>query len=193
MNIGLKNKEIGVKNNQGLSLIELIVVVALMGIIGTIAITSFGLLNGQEARECAENISAALDKGKIYSMTKSGTLEAYLEITKKSDGYYVQYYIPKKAVAVQNAGEWVLCESSKIGKASVEMVCSFETGGDRTISEGVILRFYFDRLTGAFKKTMIIGPYTEEFYCKTIRVSKGKSYQLDLVPITGKHTLKRIE
>ena len=102
-------------NNKGFSLVELIIVVAIMAVMGSFIFFSFGLLTGQDARKCANNISTVLDKEKNYALTKSTEVDCCVEISLGSDGYYATYYVPDKAVG----GTPVQIEKQEIGKKSV--------------------------------------------------------------------------
>lgn len=53
------------KENRGFSLVELLVVVAIMGIMIGFVFIGLPLLNGQHARKCANNMSAALGKKEL--------------------------------------------------------------------------------------------------------------------------------
>ena len=87
------------KDDRGFSLVELIIVVAIMAVMGGFLFYGFSLLTGQNAKECANDLAAALNKEKNQALTKSATVDCYLELMHKSDGYYVRYYIPASAIA----------------------------------------------------------------------------------------------
>jgi prepilin-type N-terminal cleavage/methylation domain-containing protein len=74
------------KNNRGLSLVEIIVVVAILSvIIGTVSI-GFGLVSTKSATECAKNIQISLERCRINTMGKK---QGCIAIYKKTDGIYI--------------------------------------------------------------------------------------------------------
>ena len=83
------------RDDKGFSLVELVVVIAIMAVMGGVLIYSFSLVTGQEARQCASNLSTALNKAKNVALTKSGSSDAFMELSRETDGgYVVQYFVP---------------------------------------------------------------------------------------------------
>ena len=178
------------KDNKGFSLVELVVVIAIMAVLTGFIFYSFSLLTGQDARQCASNLSTALDKEKNYALTRSGTADCYLELTKTTDGYFVAYYVPKNAlVDGTGAGDYVELEKQKLGKKNVDISCTLG-GSAVTVTEAAPLRVVYDRVSGAFKKVSV-GSSTGE--CTKITVKRGRTYELTLYTATGKHDLTRTD
>lgn len=190
------------KDNKGFSLVELIIVVAIMAILLGMVFYSFSLMVGQYARECANNTSAVLDKEKNYALAKSATVDCYVEIVKReNDGYYARYYVPKSAIT-QN--EWVLEEEQKLGKHKVEMTFTLENTGDVTLDADTSVKIVFNRSSGAFKGAVVddgsdgdagslpdmSAPGIEK--CTKITIIHGRTYEIQLYPSTGKHVLSRL-
>lgn len=194
-------------DNKGYSLVELVIVIAIISAIGGMAIYSISLLIGQYARECANNTSAVLDKEKNYALTKSATVDCYVEIVMKDDdGYYARYYVPGSAITKT---DWVLIEEQKIGKKSVSMVATLVNSGtgvsrEVTIDSDTSIKIVYNRTSGAFKGTIesdgsggdagylpsmsVIG--NEQ--CTKIMIEQGREYEIQLYPATGKHVLSRL-
>lgn len=184
------------KNNKGYSLIELVVVVAIMAVLTSVVAYSYGIVSGKEARQCAGNISTALDKAKNYAMAKSGSSDAYLLIRKDSaEGWVADYYFPDSAVS--GGCHWV--EKEKLGKKAVEVECEL-TSGTRALDETTGICIYFNRITGAFKEAKLvtvqsdgsINGVIETAECKTIRVKRGKVYEITCTIATGKNEVERV-
>ncbi|MCR5421980.1 MAG: type II secretion system GspH family protein [Lachnospiraceae bacterium] len=72
------------RDNKGFSLIELIVIMALIGILGTFFITNLGAINYTAAKGCANSIKTAIGKTRIKTMGKK---ETYLYIYKDGNRY----------------------------------------------------------------------------------------------------------
>lgn len=181
--------------NKGYSLIELIVVIAILAVLGGVVVYSVSMLTGQEARECANNLSTALDKEKNYALTKSATADCYMELEKRDSGLYAVYYVPKNAIVkADEADAYIKAEEQKIGKKSVILEVLFE--GDAPVDATVIsgtqsVRIYYNRADGSFKKAAAVGAVSKTGYCKKMIVTRGKTYELELFKDTGIHKLSR--
>lgn len=69
-------KRIGKTDNKGMSLVEIIVVLAFMAIIGGLAGYGLGLINNKPVEECAKKVEMALNRSRTNSMGKK---EAWVE------------------------------------------------------------------------------------------------------------------
>lgn len=188
------------KENRGFSLVELLVVVAIMGIMIGFVFIGLPLLNGQHARKCANNMSAALGKEKNYALAKSGSVDCYMELLLDTDGYHVKYYIPKSAVVTgTNPADWVLLEDEVIGSSQVDVTCELEDHTSVDIVAGQSVKLVYDRANGACKDSYE-GDGSEvglnDSYgspCVKITFDRGKKYEITLYPDTGKHALERVD
>lgn len=195
------------KNNKGFSLVELIIVVAIMTILLGMVFYSFSLMVGQYARECANNTSAVLDKEKNYALAKSATVDCYVEIIyRENDGYYARYYVPGSAITKT---VWVLDEEQKLGKQKVSMEFTLENAGagttdNVTLDADTSVKIVFNRSSGAFKGAVVAdgsegdaGSLPDMLtlgskQCTKITITQGRTYEITLYPSTGKHVLSRV-
>ena len=203
------------KNNRGYSLVELVIVIAIIAVMGTFMFLGFGLLTGQNARECANDLSAALDKEKNYALTRSAMVDCYLELVYHDNAYYVRYWQPRNAyVRGTSEDDWVMAEEEKIGKGSVT-VKYYLPGEDRKQYKDVghsvkdkSLKFVFDRVSGAYKLFLesdgTKGAMKEingtaqikggtEVSCAGITVYSARAYDIEIYEATGKHVLTRVD
>lgn len=184
------------KDNKGFSMVEIVVVIALMAVVVSIFAYSFSLVTGQDARQGANNISTVLDKAKNYSLTKSASSDAYVEITKEAKGYFATYYAPESPVnahATAGSADYKQLEKEQIAKKAVLITVTMKDAGSFDIMETLKLRIYYDRVSGAFKEAVLVSAGSEtRAYCEEIKIVRGRTYLIKLYAPTGKHTLERI-
>ena len=78
-------------NNQGISLVEVIIVLAIMAIIGGALFLSTSVATDKHVTSCAEKIASAIEQTRNLAMGKQG---AYIEIWKDTgDTVYLQMYV----------------------------------------------------------------------------------------------------
>ena len=81
----VKRNRIGKPHDQGFSLVELVVVIAIMAVLGGLFITGLNLIFGLPSRECARELKSELEKVRTDAMGKT---EASLYLYKAADGIY---------------------------------------------------------------------------------------------------------
>lgn len=161
-------------NNKGFSLTELIVVIAIMGVIMIGGMITTGLLYSASAKEASSKLNSALNKTRTECMSKSS---ASILIEEKSDSrYYFTYDIAGKK-------QEVLFGDSRV-------VISYEDSEEdtTTITGNEKLTISFDRETGAFKQ---INEEGNPIYCREIYIEAGhKTYTIQCERLTGKTIVK---
>jgi len=183
------------KNNAGFSLVELVVVIAIMAVlVGVIAI-GYNSITGTDARECMSDLNAYL------SETKTGTLgKDYqeLKLYATTDGekrvdFVIYQYVADPAAPGAVLPDMVpnISRTETIGKKSVEITCTFSDGNVIAINPaGDTVTLAFNRASGAFVAAKINDTQTTA-YCTLIQVTKGsKVYTMELIPTTGKHRMQ---
>ena len=167
--------------NNGVSLVELIVIIAVMAILSTGALSMIGLLTGRAARECAQDTVSALSRIRVLTLSKSGgapdsglasDADVYLEIINSGDGYI---YI-RQIVNGENVDE------IKVSAPSVNIYAV--VGGNGIDLTGQDIRIAYDRSTGAFLK------YSDQGYMTALIFDQGKTYTIQMTPTTGKADLE---
>ena len=175
----MKNK------NAGFSLIELIVVIAVMVIVVGIGATWIGNISGYRARECAGKVASSLTGAKVKSLSKQqNTGDAYWELKKdSSDGkYYVTVYYPEYS----GGGFTLIEETSKVGKTSNLKVTYTDVDGSHEVDSANPLKLCYDRSTGALYEGSS-GSVDKTKNISAINVSNGaRSYKIEIVAKTGK-------
>lgn len=161
------------KNNQGFSLVELIVVIALMAILVGGVISYVGTYGSTKVKNCAKEIESHFSETKVCAMSKS---QAYMIIYANDTGVYV------KSVQGSNS------ETEKIGEKGLKVSYRNERNGTTYTTVGTTeaagLKIEFDRASGACKKM------ADDKYCYAIQVTNGTStYTVNIEPITGKSSM----
>ncbi len=112
------------KNNKGFSLVELVIVIAIMGIALTMLAANFGYMSSSAAKGCANSLKTAIGQTRIETMGKK---ETYLYVYKDGDGYSI-----KTVNKGSKTGDPVTVESDEqIAKNKVFISYTIKTtGGD---------------------------------------------------------------
>lgn len=166
-----------IRNSKGFSLVELIVVAAIIGICIGLASLSVSVVFSSLAMKCSNSINAELSKCRINAMSRAA--DVYLRLYCDADGNVIADYCEGGAVV----------SSEEVGGSRVTV--TFETDTEHTLSYsgGVDLCLTFRRDSGALVTLKSDGS-DAEYQCTKITVSGGgRSYIITLVPATGAHTV----
>ena len=156
------------KNNRGFTLIELIVVIAVMSIIAGVSSSVISSVSKQELKNFVNSYDAMLSECKIETL--SGMKNPSLSIVVE-DGEY-------RAVLYENG---VVVKKEYLGEDY--LTCKFYTS-DGTENTGT-LTIRYDRTTG----TMTTSPSGVSKV--SVSNKKGTTYSVELIPQTGYHRVVR--
>ena len=169
---GMYTMKIGRKTeNSGITIIELIIVIAIVSILisGTIAVTQY--ISYGNAKKCATTINTALTQVQLENMGKRDV--TYLYLYTIDNNYYMKIWNHK----IIDKSE--LTNGRKIANGSVSIL--YQTKESETknlLDENTVLKIAFDKRTGAFLNS--------NYYSKLI-IEGRVTYAIHMVKKTGKH------
>jgi prepilin-type N-terminal cleavage/methylation domain-containing protein len=127
-------------DNKGISLIEIIIVLAIMALIGGIVVLSTQVATNKHVNACAEKIGSALEQTRSLVMGKQS---GYLEIYQLAGDYvYVRMYIDGAPYS----------DPVAVGHPGVIVNYTKEDGSTGVLTAGAALNIYFSR-NGSVKTT----------------------------------------
>lgn len=141
-------KEETILNNKGYSLLEAIVIIAILGVLTGFMATSSGLFDGRRVKACADSVSSLLDKVRLANLGKD---EVTLTIYKDTD-QAIKAKIVTKIMSRNDSIEKTFIED--VSDDNVEMSYSTDISGSAENPAGAAgMVFNFNRNTGAIKDT----------------------------------------
>lgn len=176
----MKNK------NAGFSLIELIIVIAVMVIVVGIGASWIGRISGYRARECNSKVQSTLTGSKVKALSKQkNTGDAYWELYKDSgdNRYYVKTHYPNYGAGASDE------EVVKVGKSSNLTIKYTDKNGEHTVDASSPLKLCYDRSTGAIYviEGGAVKKGADDLNISKITTSIGsRSYHTEIVAKTGK-------
>lgn len=187
--------------NRGYSLIEMIVVVAMIAIAGSILFLSINTKYALEMRQCAKTVNSALAKVKIDTLSKTGNV--CLHLYTQSDGVYMDIW--ENGTKLEETND--LGQINKIGKKTVGITYTVRAAvsGDISIPiplDGTGIVIAFNRSDGSLKTigaalniakesygSTYTPPNPDDSYNSITFTGAGSSMTITLHPDTGKFEL----
>lgn len=161
------------KDNRGITLAEILVVVAIMAIAGAILSWGLNAVSGKPAQQCSQRTIYSMERARVSAMSKLNT-------------YYKIY--------IDNSTGKVMCEEGISNNTAADAVYTVTTselgsfrvkvsyidssdGSLKTMDRGDSITFKFNAGSGGFST----------YPCsKLIFMSGGREYKVKLVRLTGK-------
>jgi len=154
------------KDNKGFTLIELMVVIAIIGVIVGAMTYSINSVSSTRAKKAASDLSALISQCRVDTLSGAPS-PTYLEVSKDGEVYY--------GILHEGGAEK---SKQKLGGSGVNISWSPQT-------DDAVLKIGFSKATGAMD---------EKNYktCTSIAITSGAgSYTIKLVPETGHHSVGR--
>ncbi|MBD5451956.1 MAG: prepilin-type N-terminal cleavage/methylation domain-containing protein [Lachnospiraceae bacterium] len=169
-------------DNRGFSLVEVVVVLALVSAISAIAGYGFSMSNGKPAQECAKKLAGAISHGRTTTM---GKYRNEIIVKKETDGTLTVTEDTYTSESDILNGTPSQSRSSTVGAKNVTVEYQIGTGGYIELAPGNEIRLRYDSGSGAMKKTANSG----SDYYTGFRISKaGKVWYVKLETLTGNIT-----
>lgn len=174
------------RNDRGFSLVELIVVIAIMVVFTGVGVIGYGMLNGRQAKECRDELEAKLQSVRVQTMGKRTVVA---NLSENSGGGYVltvtstlgtgsapattttEYKLGGKSCHI-----YYSCDESAVYAEGASGLVAVGTGG---------LLLEFDRASGAMKE-LPGGGYVYHIFV----VQGSRVYGIRFYPETGKMELE---
>ena len=177
------------RDHRGVSLVELIVVMAIMAVLAGAGVSLFGTLTGAKVSEASDKITAALSRTRTEALSRSdASFTLYQNTTDKR--YYVDIYYTSS-----NAGGETITEA--VGASQLIIKYYDSTGAENTINTTNSLKVKFDRSTGAIKPfvnsdgTVLTDTNGSEIVLKRILITSGdRNKNIQIFALTGKYSVE---
>lgn len=170
--MGNNMKRIESYNDKGFSLVELLVVVALIAVLGLVASAGISLVTSRPADECAKKIQIALEGNRNTTM---GKFSAEITFSIDGNGVYVEEFFngdSEGTVKIGQGGVSVKYYTQKVGE---------ESATENVLSSSSSVTISFDRADGS------LNPQPDGSYVKYFIVSKGdRSFRVEVDRLTGR-------
>lgn len=136
------------KQNKGYTLVELIVVIAILVVLTGAGVLQMRSVFSYYAKQCAENLEAQLNRVQIVNMARK-TTEMEIYQSASDHAYYVRVTENKGIAAAEKITE------KQVGRSSLLITYSTDTADTNvhTLGGGDSIIIRFDRSTGALKVT----------------------------------------
>ncbi len=165
-------------NNKGLSLVEIIIVIAILSAVTGTLVYGVGMVAKKPVEECAQKIRSSIVETRVTGM---GKLDTVLYIYMDGDRVMVDKKVSGNGTPIACGDSGVKVEYRITGETS------YRSLGD--ISNPLILSF--DRSSGAFQPLTAMG--LTDKYCLEIKISiADEVHLLKLSQLTGKVSVEEL-
>ncbi len=178
--------------NKGYTLIEIVVVVAIIAAMTVTIWQSVNAIFGLDMRRCAADIVAAMEKTKVQQLTKQG--DSWLRLYRTEDGVYLDIY--ESGTMLTNEFK----DGNKIGRPSVNITYTMSDNTAGTLDDtGIVIAF--NRSNGSFltageswalhnqPANLYTPPNPDAYYVSIELQSGGTDRTITIYPNTGKFVL----
>lgn len=172
-------------NNKGLSLVEMVIVIAILSVLAGVASIGLSSVVSKPAEECAMKMESVLKNARITTMGKQNV---WIEFSQTSEGAPIYVVEKTKDSASSTEKE----KRTEIGQKGITVTVTLVDGSNtatQTLSACDKIVLSYSRSTGGFNKAEVVngGSVDTSKYVKSIEVKKGSvTKTLDFAYLTGK-------
>ena len=171
MRTGRNNK------NGGFSLVELIIVVAIMAIVVGVIGLSVGTLTGRKTAKCADEIVSTLERARVLTLGKEQNQVEFVLLQNSSTGEYRAQIYQGGTITIQ---VYFDDDSTPYNLSQLKGTLPYASATDG-------LHLVFNRASGAFEEKTCAAADAVKDYCKKIVISNGtRTITITTVGRTGK-------
>lgn len=179
-------------SNAGFTMLELIIVIALMAILVGMFTISSSVITKRKVTSCAETIVSTMERARVLTLgKKQNEVECVLTYDGSGDCYVLLTYqgdveVDRKEIDADNIQIQVYFDGDATGYGLSEIGPSGHAGGVAgSPTEGLFI--LFDRASGKFVEQTNQVAGTAKNYCNKIIVSNSsRSVEIQCVSLTGK-------
>lgn len=161
-------RERKLRNQNGITLVEIIIVIAIVGILASTAVMMIGHLHYADTQKVVKTLDSSLNELQVKTMSKNG--DYYMYVYHLSDGYYVQ-------ILSENLSAFDASRLTTDGKKLSNNTISICQDGVELPEDGYMKIAYTKQATFDTTNTNV----------QTIRIEGVPEYSIQLVYDTGKH------
>ncbi len=167
-------------NQKGMTLVEIILVIAVIGILAGTSVSMIGHVHYANTKKAAEAVGTALDKQQAVTMSKEG--KPYLYIYKLGAGYYMKQL---GECLTSFDGTKLDANGTKLSGNGTEIYLESETGTLLAGTNFIRIRY---KKSGVFDKELA-SDGVENTNVEKIVIKGTGTYTITLVEETGKHPI----
>lgn len=167
MRTGRNNK------NGGFSLVELIIVIAIMAIVVTVMGLSVGTLTGRKVAKCADEIVSTLERARVLTLGKEQNQVEFLLLQDSNGEYHAQIYQSGTKITDRVIGKEPITIQVYFANDSTPYSLSQLKGTLPYASTSPGLHLVFNRASGAFEEKTCAAADVVKDYCNKIVISNS--------------------
>lgn len=160
-------------DQRGITLVEIIIVIAIIGIFASSAVMMLGHLHYANTQKVVKTLDAALDQLQVQTLSKTG--KYYMYVYKLSDGYYMRI-LPDNLSSFDESK--LTADGTKLCNNTIRL-WGIQAGTPTEIKE----KDYYVKVS--YTKTALFN--SSDTNIDEIEIDGVPKYNLKLVMDTGKH------
>lgn len=175
------------KDNRGLSLAELVIVMSIIAILSAASLTTLGILTGAKVNRVCEDTVTLFERCKTLSLGKEqGQVEARIFVDTSTNSIVAELYQGSTLISSENMGNTSVNVTVYFQNDTTGYALSNITG-NVPARETSGVHVMFSRGTGAFVENTNKVSGTEKKYIERIVFATGsRQKEIKLVGVTGK-------